>query len=377
MDSRSSFSTPPHVRLLGWILGLIAVIIVTAIFLGGYGGLSMLTGIVTKAPAQQGSAPTGALLLALTTRLNSTSTAIALVPATLPVANDHASYLAADQLQSGRAMTLQYALSPNSIYATFIGSPYTKDAKTGAGSVSESMNVYRAYLEGVHDGASLLTALQSATISSRPSNADYLRQFPAVSNSGEILFSSLSAKTYSQAGSSLSAVPADSWNILIVTADGTTTAITQGLRPKWIDATHFAFLKNDGIYLYDLTAKTEQKVWASDAMITVVQGFDVSDDGTYVAFSDPASASLVIIHALNWTGDILSVVAQVPVVATNLAFSPDDMYLAAVVLRPGSGSSASKLVPDIEYYSLASQQFLTNAVPIDPSVTSIYISDWR
>lgn len=362
MDIGSTTPLRPH-TLLKWGLMCVAIITLGAIFVGGYGGLNSLLGMFKSSPSQVAANPAGELFLSIG-GASTTAAESLLVSFALSVRDGVVSATPFERSSNGPA--LQYSVSSDHAYGVFLAAPSGNDVDT-------NLSVYRADLKAAPGNP--VSAFARATLVATTSSADAHREFPAISSDGVILYSSLSKKTF-EATTDIGALPADAWNIMKVSTDGTVISVTTGLRPKWIDATHFAYLKNDGIYLYDLSAKSEQQVWTSANMISLVNGFDVSDNGGLVAFSDPAEGVLTVLKALNWTGNIISVVNTVSVVATNLTLSPDNTYLAALVLRPGLQGD-ERPITEIEYLATATSEFIPQVVPFDTDeITGIYITDW-
>jgi hypothetical protein len=370
--------------LVRWFFAIVAVVIVGAVFFGGYGGLQKLTGLLPSSGAsiknETASNLQGLLFLSLGTTSTTSPESTGLVPVVISVADGSARYVAADQLKSGPAITLQYSMSSDSSSAVFLATPIvvaTGTTKTLA--TQQTPSIYSANTKGLSDYPSLLTALQNGQSISKPSDTDYFREFPVISPVKAILYSSIPKSVFTKSGTALDTLSTDSWNIYMIGTDGMKKMVTTGLHPKWIDTTHFAFLKNDGIYLYDLGVNSEKKVWNISHLTNIVTGFDVSDDGQFAAITDPANNSVQIIRVLNWSGTVLSSLAEIPVTATNPVFSPDDGYLAMIVLYQNpSTAQGARPVPVLRYYSLATQQFLTQSEPFDSASTnSIYMTDWR
>lgn len=367
MDTGSTTPLRPH-TLLKWGLMCAAIIILGAIFVGGYGGLNTLMNVFGQTSVAEDTFPSGSILFSAGIVSTTTGSTVGIAPLTLTLINGTPDIQYLDRPFKGP--TLQYSVSKDSSYGTFLGSAVTSNVDT-------ALNVYRADFRGASSYDDIMQSLKEAVSLTAFSDADAHREFPVISPDGIVLYSSLSAKAFATASSSLGSLPANNWNIILVDEKGAVHAVTQGLRPKWVDTTHFAYLKNDGVYLYDLESGASTQVWASDNLVTIANGFDVSDDAGYMAFSDPAIGTLTLFRALNWTGNIVSVISVIPVVETNLVFSPDSKYLAGLVLRP-SVITGDPSVVEIEYYSLATPGFISTVVPFDRSLfTGISVTDWK
>ncbi|HET8580973.1 MAG TPA: hypothetical protein VFL98_00700 [Candidatus Paceibacterota bacterium] len=376
--SRDTSPLARDAHLIRWILALIAIIIVGTVFFGGYSGLQRLFGVSGAAP-QASTAPadlTGALVLSVGMTSASTGQSV-MAPLLIWAATGARESIQADQLGSGPAIAFQYSISRDSNSAVFLATPIIG---TGADmhTAQETPSIYRADTSAVTDSSSLTAALQAAASVADPTSTDYFREFPVIAPSTAILYSSLPRSAYLQSSTTLGSLDADAWNIDMLDPSGAKTTVATGLYPKWVDATHFAFLKDDGIYVHDLASGSDTKVWNLTRPATATMGFDVSDDGQFAAVTDPADGSVQVIRALNWPGGILSTFATLPITATNPVLSPDDHYLAMVALQPGGSDPESPLIPTLEYYSLTTQQFLPQSLVFDPTTTTaIYLTDWR
>lgn len=372
----SSLNLPHHSVLLKWALTFVGVVIVGAVFIGGYGGLNTLMDLFGTT-SNTGNNLKGTLFLSVGTISTTTGLSTGVFPILASPADGLLTYLPIDTLGGNPAMILQQSMSGNTNFMSFLGAVYQAVSSTTS-SINDGLTVYRADLSAVSSYQEMLSTLKSALPVSVPNANDYFREFPVVSSTGAVLYSSLGATLFAaSAANSLATLSADDWNIMMVDPLGKVTTITQGLRPKWIDQTHFAYLKSDGIYLYDLANKTELKVWASDSVNSIVNGFDVSDDGTLVAFSDPGGSTLTILRVLNWAGNIVSVIDTVSTQTGNLTFSPDNAYLAVIVPETNDAVS-SGFEPMIRYYSLDTKEFVSDSIPVDTTlINAIYLNDWQ
>ena len=363
--------TQRYSKLLKGLLAIAAVAIVIAVFVGGYQGLETMLSFGSSSSAPVAS-PKGTLLLSVVTVSTTTGQTNGIVPLIVDAANSKAVYMPVDQMASGPTATLQVNVASDASSATFLGTPLSTSTDA-----YRTPLVYRANLAGLSSYSDILHALQTAAIAAAPSASDYFRESPVVSPKQLILYSSISQAQFENASTSYGTLPAEDWTIYSVDANGNKQELTKGLQPKWIDNDRFAYFKNDGIYIYNIQTKKETNVWPLTFTPTLVNGLDVSDDGQFLAVTNPSTGDVSIIRALNWDSGLLSDYADIPVTATSPVFSPDDSYLAMFVLNSDQ-NNASSSVASIRYYSLANQQFIDKTVSFNPAtIGGLYLTDWR
>ena len=358
--------------LVKTILAVIAVIVVIAVFVGGYQGLRTVFGLGSS--QQPGTpAPQGNLVVSVVTVSTTTGQTNGIVPVIVDASTGSAQYMPSDRMASGQAATLQYNVSSDASVATFLGTPFSTSTNA-----YRTPLVFRADLAGLSTYQQIVRALQTAAVAAAPTATDYFRESPVISPQQLILYSSISAQQFDNASSTFGTLPANAWSIYAVDANGNKTVLTQGLYPRWIDNNRFAFLKNDGVYLYDISNQQETKVLNLSFIPDLTTGFDVSDDGQFMAISHPEAGELTIMRALNWDSGLLSTYANLNITATSPTFSPDDSYLAMLSLSSDDSTGTVQTNAAIRYYSLLNQQFSTNTVTFNPDTTGgLYLTDWR
>ncbi len=291
------------------------------------------------------------------------------VPALLNTLSGEIVSLPVNKINGSDAVSLQYNVSGNEAYIAYLAT--TKDTVEDA----NTYDIYLASVETAKDANGLIKLLKTAKLVSVHSDEDYMRSAPVVSNSGAILYASLSKENLAKASNEPNNVPAESWNIYLVN-DTDKTLITNGLYPKWISQSSFAFLRNDGVYVYDLLTKREQLVWKSLSPISIVNGFDVADDGSYFALSSPKERLVTIIRVQDWKKGIFTALPTLPIVATNPVFDKNNNTLAFVT--SWLNSDIGDVQSGIRYYSLKEQKYLSSVMKIDKTnIKGIYLTDWK
>lgn len=371
----SSLNFPHHRVLLKWAFALAGIIIVGAVFVGGYNGLNVLMNLFGGSPSGEVAEAadfSGTLLVSAITLSSTTQESEGIGTFMVSVRENSARYIPVDQLAAGAASTLQYNVSRGGKYATFLGT------SSASSTTSKMPAVYTTPLtEYVYD--KVISSLQSAQPVALATETDYFREMPVVSPDGEVLYSSLSKEVYNKSSNDLGNLPAENWSIYAITTDGNKHMLTYGLQPKWIDGARFAYLKNDGVYLYDLTTNDSIKVEALEYTPTIANGFDVSDDGQFMAISDPSTESLMIIRILDWNSALVANFANITTTATYPVFSPNSQYLAMLSLEADPADETQRTgLATIKYFSLEKKDFVKTMLPVDlTTIGGMYITDWK
>jgi len=280
------------------------------------------------------------------------------------------------ELGDSTVAVAQVNMSPLGSKAVFIGMPMMNEVSQ----VTEfsGTGVFSVNLEEETKFPKLVELIQTTSLElSKPDDQDYFRQFPVISTYGNVLYSSLSKELYETAGDDIATLDAQAWNIYIVDSEGEKILLTQGLRPKWIHEDNFAFLKNDGVYVYNLETGTEQLVWRVDGGVTVINGFDVANDTSHFVVTEPSLLKVDIVSVPDWKdSSSMLLVDELSMAATNPVISPDNEHIAFLVVRK-SETNTPLQTAGVEFYSFETQNLLVDRKIMEDSIGGTHITDWQ
>lgn len=377
-------------RSLNWWLRFISIVVVAFVFLIAlysylfiYIGWTELSSMFSSAnPAESELNATNSTVFAdlngelfLSAVLEREDGSVGFVPVIVLPETDQFAYLPVDQLGSGPIFSLQHAISDDLVGLTFLGWPFNDEWS------HQTPAIYRANT-GIVGATSLEDIIQSiqntAALALEPDSEDYFRQGPVIANSGEILYASLSEDEFDSEPAVYATLPAEDWTIYRVDANNERHTLVNGLTPKWVDDTKFVFLKNDGVYLYNINNDEETLVWNLGFTPTLAHAFDVSDDGRFLAIANHEAGTVTIIENNGWEEEVtISVFSEVAAKVAGITFAPDNAYLAIVQLI-GSNEDGTEGFPRLTYYSLENREFIQKYVDLeDPNLEGIYLTDWK
>lgn len=317
-------------------------------------------------------APIGTIFFSSITKEAGTGNLTGIDSGIIDVAMNRVSPNAVQTLAVNNSVAMQVNFSRNLGYVTYLGLP--KEASSSDG---QSLSVYRSSVEEKMESYDdLKAALEfKNALSFAPDDQDYLRMTPVVSAQGDVLYASLDKQTINSLGTDFGAVPAQSWSIYDIDVDGVKKQLTSGISPKWIGDNAFAFLRNDGVYTFDMNTGVTTLVWKHEgAPLTLANGFTVSNDGWNFALAEPTLAQVTVVHVKDWDAKIFMPLVLSNVVASNPLFSLNNSLLALVV---SSKTDAEVKQSSVAYYDIFQKKFLLKTVPIDEaSIDGIYLTGW-
>lgn len=200
-------------------------------------------------------------------------------------------------------------------------------------------------------------------------NVQY-KQHPDVSNAGEVLFIGWDG----QGG--LDVLASEEWDIYKA-VNGKASFLTNGFMPKWLNDDEFVFLKNDGLYLAKSDMSNVRRIaTSSEAIVYNNNRFDISDDGTMLAWTQP-QLSQIVIYAINDDGS-LTYAQTLSSKAYWALFSPSGTYLAVETIAPHASGREDSPQAKIEFFDLKTSQKVPELV-IDFDrfdQKNMYFTDW-
>jgi hypothetical protein len=277
-------------------------------------------------------------------------------------------------IRGEKIATAQFAFSEDLSYATFLGFPLKIDSDVL--SMSEGWNVYRAPIFGEKTHEAVSSAIMNTSVGFASDAEDFYREAPSISTRGDMLFYSLSQQKFQEASSSPAMTSPADWNIYLITGNNQKIRLIEGVRPKWVDANRFAFLKSDGVYLYNVLNNTVNQVYKSPVPVSSIAGFDVSETSNHFALSIPEKNQLLIVPVVNWESGVFKPVRVLNTVATYPTFSSDGnsvAFLAAKVDEQTKERGA-----EIRFYSITGKDYFNTIVPINSQeIIGVYLTDWQ
>lgn len=353
--------------LLKVVLILVALIVVAALLTGGYESIGSF--FKTGEQEQLASPPEGLLVLAAAAKFPDSNSA-RIFPAKYDFGKKEFDYVPADKLVAspdGLNLAYQHMFSNNSQYVTFVGATDIENITSFSDIPTQ---IYRADVSNAQTYEEFTGRLLDAEVVTKGTGV--VRQNPSVSNFGEIVYTAHESND----PRSLFSSDAEKWSIHYVTGDGKDTIITQGIFPKWVGDDLFIFLKNDGLYLYSLADKDEQRVWGMHGTATMNMSLEVSDDFQYIAWTVPDLGTVYVFRALNWSAGNLALKGTIAVPAVSAVFSPDTRFIAVEMIAPGETPSETQVL--FGYYDVETLQEMVplfTLANVDANQTRM--SDWR
>lgn len=350
-----------------WVL-IISVLTALAIYLIFYNS--------AKPEPQAASLPelSGGIFLSLLldqTELSGTVNYAPIIVAPGNDPNNQALYIPIEQSDTP-IFSLQLALSADAQKMTFLGWPLVESLS------HQTPAIYRTDIGGTEGNYDVFIQKirDTANLVSEPDTEDYFRQGPAISDSGNILYASLGEAEFDPEPAMYGSVLADEWTIYMLDSTNEPRTLTSGLAPKWIAEDRFVFLKNDGIYVYDLGANNESLIWRLDFMPKLVNAFDVSDDGSLIAIANHETETITI---LDWDkSGSATISSEIPAITVSgLTFSPNNSYLAMLQLV-SFDESGEEGYARLIYYAMAEQKFHDKYVDLNElKPLGLYMTDWK
>lgn len=299
------------------------------------------------------------------------------VPFTYTFRGEWFEYPPVDQLAgatTGNTIAYQHSYSPNGNYITFSGIVDFDTATTTPAITSLPYEIYQTEVPQTDDIDAVVRVLQEAEPIT--SDAETTKQYPRVSDAGGVVYMAREPGTPEEL---YVESPAETWAIYYAQSGTSSEMLTNGAYPVWVDESRFIFLKNDGIYLYDLSDGVEKNVWSSGGSMVTALGFlDVSPDGTHVAWADASGATLHMFDVVEANDNIFleEQVAIVDLVRTAV-FSHDGKYLAVQATGINSESGEPELTT-VQFYDATTLTQVTDPLvfdTLDPGLT--FLTDWQ
>jgi len=220
-------------------------------------------------------------------------------------------------------------------------------------------------------------------ISNKNSAEGFAKYSPAISNDGKILFALLKEGNTTAMDPRFADITTPNvWDIMLID-EGETKMVANGVYPHWATPTQFVFLKDDGLYYYDIDRDAEVQLVAntSSTPFSNASMLDVSDSGSLIVWSVPSTGQAFLLEARDWSQDggpklytrnIFKVFGFWPVL------SPDEKYFALETIDPTIQNSLTNPKPKLEFYNTETFEKAPLEVDLDDyDQMEMYVTDWK
>lgn len=158
-----------------------------------------------------------------------------------------------------------------------------------------------------------------------------------------------------------------------------TTFITHGTNPVFLPDGALAVLKVDGVYRIDMGDMSEVRILeAINGVAESSMTFDVSRDGTHIAWAMPGSSVLRLINVSSWKPFVSTIAAEIAANVFSPVFSPKGEYIAMEEFDWGDeGGESAATQQRLTMYSLRdkTRMGLLDLTPFHQN--KMFITDWR
>jgi hypothetical protein len=197
-------------------------------------------------------------------------------------------------------LTLQHSLSANKQRSVFLGMPLV-DALEDSVSVGRRLQIFtHELLPSDTKEVSLIKIRDSEQITHDSYEG---KMSPSINNRGDVVYQASSASANKN---NLPIYDAESASVYLVHG-GSTLKIDDGIKPKWLSTAAFIYIRNDGVYVYNVESKEKVLVIPNNTTLAGKMSpfqnnaaLAVSKDGSLFVFSDPNSRSIELYRVDSW-----------------------------------------------------------------------------
>jgi hypothetical protein len=197
-------------------------------------------------------------------------------------------------------LTLQHSLSANRQWSVFLGMPLV-DAMQDSVSVGKRLQIFTHELSPEDTKEASLVKIRSSEQITH--DAFDGKMSPSINNRGDVVYQASSASANKD---NLPIYDAESASVYLVRG-GATSKIDEGIKPKWVSTTAFIYIRNNGVYVYDIESKKRVLIAPNQTTHEGVMypfrnnsGLAVSKDASLFVMSDPNSRSVVLYRVDSW-----------------------------------------------------------------------------
>lgn len=221
------------------------------------------------------------------------------------------------------ALSFLHTVSSNNAWVTYAGALDVSDEVEP----ERVLQIFRAPLSDngqVTPDVFIKSLTEAEQVSQQPGQKDT----PQVNSLGDVVYSVLGNASEEGAGYPT----AEAYLINhISSTDGQERLLIEGNKPRWVSDTTFVFLRNDGLFSYDVTSRKTHQLLPHQTFGGEVRaniGLSVSDDGSLVAIANPNMNKLSVYRVTDWTDPVPEFVNMAKVTGFWPTFSPDGSILA-------------------------------------------------
>lgn len=183
-------------------------------------------------------------------------------------------------------------------------------------------------------------------------NPKTVKLFPEISEKADVVY--MARPTQGPNGTD-----ADGWTIHYVPNKGADSGVAKGVYPKWVYGDKFMFVKNTGLFTYDVGTGDITRVWQAPHPLSDSDMLYVSDDANYVALTIPQEKKVVVFGMLNGDTDTLTLLGAVENISGMYPLiSHDDRYIA---IESRTVTPAGEEIPIVSFIDIPTLQIIPSA----------------
>jgi WD40 repeat protein len=174
------------------------------------------------------------------------------------------------------------------------------------------------------------------------------------------------------------------WEIVIFdpATDQILTTVAGGYQPKWSpDGKKILYLKEDGLYVYNLDTKTETQLIAirEGGKVTGTSMIDLSPNGKYLVWTTAKAGVITVKEIVNWDTVALKDVGQMKVSGAEFfwpQFSPDSSYYVVQAIDARVGNDQERKNPRLEIRAFNAKEVVKSIPLTEFNFDAFFTDDW-
>lgn len=168
----------------------------------------------------------------------------------------------------------------------------------------------------------------------------------------------------------------DDWGVYITDLSGNERFITTGSHPMWSpDGDKIITVRQDGIYAYNINTNAEFRiVEAGEGGFDMGTSIDVSDDGEYLAWSDPYNETVSIVSVSSWNPVVVEPFRTIQTSGFWVVFSPRTQFLLVEEFDNENGEITNPMLSVYNIDTLEQNKVFDLG---EEDLSSVYVTDWK